>query len=213
MTTRQGSDVARVYDRVAGIYDLYTAPMEALGGTKARRRLFGRSRGRVLELGIGTGLNLRLYPTDIELTGVDISPRMLGRARRRAAQLGRQIELEVADIERLPYADASFDTVTAACVFCSVRDPVQGLREAHRVARPDGLILLYEHVRPTNPLLGRIADLTSPLTRRAFGPEINRRTEENVVAAGLRITEVRRAGIWWEIVAQPPGHVSLNDQP
>lgn len=90
---------------------------------------------------------------------------------------------------------------------------MQGLREAHRVARPDGLILLYEHVRPTNPLLGRIADLASPLTRRTFGPEINRRTEENVVAAGLRITEARRAGIWREIVAQPPGHVSLNDQP
>src|SRR6266536_496995 len=76
--------VAVVYARVAPVYDLYTAPMEALGGRRARQRLFGRARGRVLELGIGTGLSLPSYPPGAELTGIDISPRMLARARRRA---------------------------------------------------------------------------------------------------------------------------------
>lgn len=71
---------AVVYDRVAAIYDLYTAPMEALGGRRARQRLFGRAQGRVLELGIGTGLSLPSYPPGVELTGIDISPRMLARA-------------------------------------------------------------------------------------------------------------------------------------
>lgn len=195
--------------------------MEALGGSRARKRLFGRARGRVLELGVGTGINLPFYPPDLVVTGIDISPRMLDRARRRAVRLGRAVELEIADIEHLPYPDASFDTVSAACVFCSVPDPVQGLREAGRVVRPDGLILLYEHVRPTNPLLGRVADLVSPLTRRTFGPELNRRTEQNLETAGVIVAELRRHGIWREILAtsgrlpgnphphSPTGHTSV----
>jgi ubiquinone/menaquinone biosynthesis C-methylase UbiE len=192
-----------VYDRVARFYDLYTTPMEALGGRKARRRLFGRARGRILELGIGTGLNLPSYPAAAELTGVDISPRMLDRARRRASVLSRNVRLEVADIENLPFADHSFDTVTAACVFCSVADPVRGLREAARVVRTDGQVLLYEHVRPDNPVLGRVADLVSPVTRALFGPELNRRTEHSIEVAGLRISQVWRRGIWREIIATP----------
>jgi len=202
MTTSTPRHPATVYDRVAPVYDLYTAPMEALGSRRARRRLFARARGQVLELGIGTGLNLSSYPQLAGLTGVDISPRMIGRARRRASRLGLEARLEVADIEHLPFADASFDTVTAACVFCSVGDPVRGLREAARVVRPDGRVLLYEHVRPVNPLLGRLADLISPVTRALFGPELNRTTERNIEAAGLQIAEVRRRGIWREIVAR-----------
>jgi hypothetical protein len=91
-------------------------------------------------------------------------------------------------------------------VFCSVADPVRGLREAARVVRADGLVLLYEHVRPHNPVLGKLTDLISPIIRRLFGPELNRPTEANVVTAGLRIIEVHRRGIWREIVAAPDMH-------
>jgi len=203
--------VARRYDRMAGIIDLISAPMEWMGGEERRRRVLGRARGRVLELGVGTGKNLPLYPPGVQVTGIDISPRMLERARSFAARIGATPELRRADAQRLPYADASFDTVTATCVFCSVPDPVQGLREAARVLRPGGELLLVEHVRPRNPLLGRLFDLLTPLTRAIMGPEINRRTEENVSAAGLHIEQVRRQGIWREIVATrapsppPPG--------
>jgi ubiquinone/menaquinone biosynthesis C-methylase UbiE len=86
-------------------------------------------------------------------------------------------------------------------VFCSVDDPVRGLREAARVLRPDGELLLYEHVRPDGRVTGRIADAMSPLTRRLIGPELNRRTEDNLTAAGLHLQDVRRRGIWREIVA------------
>jgi ubiquinone/menaquinone biosynthesis C-methylase UbiE len=202
MTQQQARPrAAAIYDRVARIYDLYTAPMEAFGGAQARQRLFGRATGRVLELGIGTGLSLKYYPAGVELTGIDISPHMLEHARTRAARLGLNIQLDVADIQDLPYPDHSFDTVTAACVFCSVDDPVRGLREAARILRPDGELLLYEHVRPQGRVTGRIADAVSPLTRRLMGPELNRRTEDNVTAAGLHIKDVRRRGIWREIVA------------
>ncbi|WP_165449579.1 class I SAM-dependent methyltransferase [Krasilnikovia cinnamomea] len=119
--------------------------------------------------------------------------------------MGSTARLVVADIEALPFPDASFDTVTAACVFCSVADPVRGLREASRVVRPGGQLLLYEHVRPDNRVAGRLTDLVSPLTRRLFGPELNRRTESHAQAAGLRLVEVRRRGIWREIVAVPSG--------
>ncbi len=194
---------ARVYDRIAPIYDLMEAPMEWLGGRSRRERVIGGACGEVLEVGVGTGRNLALYPPDAEVTGIDISERMLERARRRASHLERSPELRVADAESLPFDDDRFDTVTATCVFCSVEDPVRGLEEIRRVVKSDGEVRLLEHVRPRNPVLGKVFDWLTPLTRRLMGPEINRRTEENVEAAGLEIVEVRRDGIWREIVARP----------
>jgi ubiquinone/menaquinone biosynthesis C-methylase UbiE len=193
---------ARIYDRVAPIYDLYSGPMEWMGGARRRGRLLGRAEGEVLEVGVGTGLNLGYYPPGVHVTGIDISPRMLARARARAEDADVDVVLEVADVEHLPYDDDRFDTATATCVFCSVADPVQGLRELARVTGPDGRVLLLEHVRPRNRLLGVLADLVSPLTRRLFGPDVNRRTERNVEAAGLEIVSLHRQGVWREIEAR-----------
>jgi ubiquinone/menaquinone biosynthesis C-methylase UbiE len=196
---------ARVYDRIARIYDLIEAPMNWMGGTARRERVLSGAGGKVLEVGIGTGLNLEHYPAGVDLVGIDISEGMLARARRRAERLDTPVSLERADVEALPFADATFDTVAATCVFCSVADPVRGLREVRRVVKPDGRVLLLEHVRPEHRLLGRVFDLLAPITRRLLGPEINRRTEENVREAGLAIASVRRDGIWREIDARPAG--------
>lgn len=196
-----GGAVKQRYDRIAWLYDLYDAPMNKFGGWARRKRVVGRARGSILEVGIGTGANLELYAPGADITGIDLSARMLGRARRRAARLGRQVRLLEGDAERLPFPDRTFETVLATCVFCSVRDPVQGLRETRRVVKEDGRVLLLEHVRPENPLLGWLADRISPLTRRLMGPEMNRRTEENVITAGLKISAIRREGIWREIAA------------
>ncbi len=196
---------ARIYDRVAPLYDLYAAPMEWFGGQRRRQRLLRRAVGEVLEVGVGTGLNLEHYPEGVHVTGIDVSPRMLSEARDRAEAASVPVHLEVADVEALPFEDDRFDTATATCVFCSVEDPVQGLRELARVVRPDGRVLLLEHVRPRNRVVGALADLLSPLTRRLFGPEINRRTERNVVAAGLGIVSIQRHGVWREIEARPRG--------
>jgi ubiquinone/menaquinone biosynthesis C-methylase UbiE len=185
----RSASVRSVYDRTARMYDLMQAPMDWFGGAARRRRVLAAARGRVLEVGIGTGANLEYYPGKVaELFGVDISAGML-------------VRLQQADVEALPFPPKAFDTVTATCVFCSVADPVAGLRELGRVVKPDGRILLLEHVRPEQPLLGLMFDVLTPLVRRLMGPEINRRTEENVKAAGLTIVRVRRQGIWREIEA------------
>lgn len=199
--------VARVYDRLAPLYDWLDAPMEALGGLARRRRVIERARGKTLEVGIGTGRNLPLYHPDVHLVAVDISRPMLERARGRSRSLGRSVALVQAAAEALPFRSGTFHTITATCVFCSVEDPVGALQEARRVMMPDGHALLLEHVRPANPVLGKLFDWLSPLTRRLLGPEINRRTEENVAAAGFDLSEVRRHGIWREILvthAPPP---------
>lgn len=212
MPSDRGTGPARIYDRVAPIYDLYSGPMEWMGGARRRRRLLRNATGEVLEAGVGTGLNLEHYPRGVRVTGIDISSRMLSRAQRRAERAGLDVTLAVADVEGLPYDDDRFDTATATCVFCSVADPVQGLRELARVIESDGRVLLLEHVRPRNRLLGFLADLVSPLTRRLFGPEVNRRTERNVESAGLEIVSVQREGVWREIEARPR-HRGMSSAP
>ena len=197
------AEVTHRYDRMARVYDLYDAPMELLGTKKRRRALVSSASGTVLEVGVGTGKNLRYYAAGTEVAGIDVSSQMLQRAERRLASLRLKANLLEADVQDLPFDDDTFDVAVGTCVFCSVADPVQGLRELGRVVRPDGRILLLEHVRPTNWFLGRIADIVSEITRRVFGFRTNRRTEENVAMAGLEILEVTRNGVWRQIVARP----------
>ena len=195
--------VTRRYDRLASLYDICDAPMERMGTRRRRRRLIARAEGRVLEVGVGTAKNLQHYPGGVRLSGIDLSKQMLQRASRRARRLGIPMDLECADGHHMPHPDETFDTTVATCVFCSVADPIGGLRELGRVTKRDGRILLLEHVRPRNRLLGRLADAVTVLTRRIFGFRANRRTEENVTAAGLRVVDIRREGIWREIAAGP----------
>jgi ubiquinone/menaquinone biosynthesis C-methylase UbiE len=198
------AEVTRVYDRGARLYDVLQAPMEWMGGRQRRRRVLAGARGRVLEVGAGTGSNFEHYPAGVDLVAIDLSSGMLKRAAAAAARAGREVALVRADAEALPFADGAFDTVTATCVFCSVADPVQGLRELGRVVKPNGRILLLEHVRPENPVLGRLFDLLTPITRRLMGPEINRRTVDNVQEAGLSLADVQADGVWREIDARAP---------
>jgi ubiquinone/menaquinone biosynthesis C-methylase UbiE len=177
-----------LYDRKSRLYDLMDWPMDAMGMGRLRRRLWQQAQGqRVLEVGVGTGRNLPHYPSDSRVVAVDLSPGMLRRAVKRAERMGLQVDFVLADAERLPFRDGSFDTVTATCVFCSVPDPVQGLKELRRVSRREGYTLLLEHVRARNPLLGKVMDWLNPLSVRFQGVNINRDTVNNVKRAGLAI--------------------------
>jgi len=120
----------------------------------------------VLEVGVGTGKNMPYYPAGIRVTAVDLSGQMLSRARRRAPHLRLPVPLVQTDVQALAFPDAAFDTAVATFVFCSVPDPVRGLREVARVVRLGGLVVLLEHVRAEGPILGRLMDLLDPLIVR-----------------------------------------------
>jgi ubiquinone/menaquinone biosynthesis C-methylase UbiE len=187
------------------MYDAMESPMEMISAGPWRQALLSGVRGRVLEVGIGTGKNLPYYPRDVDLTGIDISPRMLARAKRRAEALGIPCRLIVMDAERMTFPDATFDVSVSTFVFCSVPDPVAGLKEIRRVLKPGGEAFFLEHVRSANPLLGRLMDLLNPLVRSAIGPNINRRTVENIMNAGFEIVSLEEMGmkIMKKIVARP----------
>ena len=192
MTLRSESILTRKrYDRLASWYDLLETPMERLRFASWRAGLLERIAGdRILEVGVGTGKNIPYYPQGAKVTAIDLSPKMLERARKRASILRTEVEFLEMDVQNLAFSDHLFDTIFATFVFCSVPDPVLGLREIRRVCRPGGRLLLLEHMQPGNPLLALLFDLLNPLVVRLTGANINRKTEENVLAAGWQIQDV-----------------------
>lgn len=174
------------YDRIAPVYDLLEWMMELLRFRGLRRELWSAVEGeRILELGVGTGKNLPFHPAGRRVTAVDISEGMLRQAQRRADRLGADVQLEVADAQQLPFADGSFDAVVASFLFCSVPDPIQGLREARRVLRLGGRLHLLEHVLSRIPVLRTVMRWLDPVPFHIWGAHIDRDTVHNVRAAGF----------------------------
>lgn len=178
------------YNRIAPVYDL----MQAMGERRQRpwrQHLWSLVEGpRVLEAGVGTGMNMPFYRPEWSITAIDLTPGMLERARRRAQTLGVRVDLRVGDAQALEFPDAAFDTAVATCVFCSVPDPVLGLRELLRVLKPGGQLLLLEHMRSADRAIGALMDLANPVVVRMMGANINRRTVDNVRQAGFVIESV-----------------------
>lgn len=196
----------RRYDRIASFFDFLEAPIERSRFAAWRTKLLDRITGeRALEVGVGTGKNLPYYPGNVKVTAIDLSARMLEHARKKASDLGLKLDLREMDVQHLAYPDLFFDTVFATFVFCSVPDPVLGLQELRRVCKPDGKLLLLEHVRPGNPLLGLLFDLLNPIVVRMMGANINRRTMENIQKAGwkLRVEERLSSDVVRWIEAEP----------
>jgi SAM-dependent methyltransferase len=151
-----------------------------------QKRLFSKIQGKTLFVAAGTGLNFRNLPRDAEIVAIDIDQGKLARAQRRAQAYGRAISVQHADVQRLPFADRSFDSVATASTLCSVPDPVAALKQMHRVLKPGGKLLMFEHVRSHNLLVAAELDLLSPIMR-FLGPVINRDSVTAVKKAGFTV--------------------------
>jgi ubiquinone/menaquinone biosynthesis C-methylase UbiE len=182
------------YQRISPLYDR----MEKMSERQFslwRRMLWSQVQGpQILEVGVGTGKNIPYYPSGMQITAIDLTPGMLNRARIRAVKLNQNAELSLGDVQRLKFYDDSFDSAVATFVFCSVPDPILGLREMNRVVKPGGRILLLEHVRIEHPTIGPMMDLLNPLVVRLYGANINRNTVEAVKRAGLIIESIEHLG-------------------
>ncbi len=179
------------YQRIAPFYDLLDLPFEHGRYRHIRPLLFQGLTGRLLDAGVGTGRNIPFYPLGASVVGVDLSAAMLGRAERRRAQLGAEVELKRMDVTRLDFPDDSFDAAVATFLFCVLPETLQtpALKELRRVVRPGGVIRLLEYVRPRGTVRRALARIWEPWMRWAYGAGFDRRTEEHVPEAGLRTVE------------------------
>ena len=174
-------------------YDLLTRWSERRLLGHLRPRIAGAATGRVLEIGVGTGANLPYYQGVYQLVATDPDPFMLGRAERRAAELGLSAEFHRCSAEALPFASGAFDTVVATLVFCSVSDPARALAEVERVLKPAGVLRFIEHVRADESFIGHIQDMLTPVWRWfGAGCHLNRRTAASIEAAGFEFLELQR---------------------
>ena len=185
------SATQRKWDEASRTYDFFTFGEDRRLGPH-KQRLFSKARGETLLVAAGTGNDFKFFPPGMHITGIDISPQMIERARRKAASYSGRIDLAVKDACSLDLPDSSFDSIVTVFTFCSVPRPIVGLRELHRVLKPNGQLLMMEHVRSAFGPLGVMMDLLTPLSRR-LGPELNRDTVGNVQKAGFRLRRVENA--------------------
>lgn len=199
--------IRAVYDRRAPTYDRTIGLSERVLLGDLRRAFAAELRGQTLEVAVGSGLNLPFYPPTVErAVGIDLSGGMLGQARERANDLGLAIDLVRMDAQRLAFADASFDTVGVSLALCTVPDPVAALAEMARVCRPEGRVVLLEHVRsPVWPVFA-LERLVSPLQERLIGCHLTRDTIGTARQLGFTVEtdRSRLAGVVRLVVARPP---------
>jgi ubiquinone/menaquinone biosynthesis C-methylase UbiE len=158
-----------------------------------RRQMFSKAQGSILDVACGSGENFRYYQRPGNTyTAIELSPFMLEQARKRAQQLGMNVELRVMDAQQLQFEDNHFDTVVSALSTCTFPDPVAALREMRRVCKPTGRILLVEHGRSSWEPLGRWLDRAAPEQYAEAGCRMNQDPRVSVEKAGLKIVSIKR---------------------
>ena len=188
------------YNRIAKFYNFFTGKENKDKISPWTRKILDNIEGsRVLEVGVGTGKVAVHYPSYLDVVGIDFSENMLERAKSILAD-HHNIKLYEMDGQNMDFADNSFDTVVAACVFCAVPDPIKGIKEMKRVCKPGGKIIMLEHVRSEKKVLGKIMDILNKLTVAVAGEYINRDTENNVLLAGFVREDVKSEYLYKDIV-------------
>lgn len=188
------------YNRVSKIYDLMEKPMESMLMDDWRKELFEKIEGKkILEVGVGTGKNLEFYSTDKEVTGIDFSEKMLEKAKNKSKDKDHVTLMEM-DAENMTFEDNTFDTVVTSCVFCSVPDPVKGLKEIRRVCKNGGKVIMLEHMRSNKPVVRKIMDRINFIPLHIWGANINRQTLKNLQEAGFNKEDTTYKNVWSDVV-------------
>ncbi|MBW3665774.1 MAG: class I SAM-dependent methyltransferase [Actinobacteria bacterium] len=204
LTDRETERVRRIWDRQAERFDRQMGFWERVLFPGDRKWACHQARGDVLEVAVGTGRNLEHYPDDVRVTGVDLSPEMLARARRRAEEVRPDADLREGDAQALPFADDSFDTVVCTYSLCSIPDDRRAVAEMARVLRPGGSVILVEHVASPRRGVRAVQWLIHQITHRLALEHMLRRPRRVVAETGLDPVhlERRKAGIVDRIVAR-----------
>ena len=165
VTAVENDFVERVYDKIAKVYDLTFGPTLHPGRLIALERMDIKPGDKILEVGVGTGINVSLYPRHCHVTGIDFSALMLEKAHERVIKKGvTNVRLQEMDAAKLTFADDSFDIVYAPYVISVVSDPVRVVNEMRRVCRPGGKIVILNHFRSHTPVVARMEQAISPFT-------------------------------------------------
>jgi len=191
----------------AALYDRMMAPLERGRFQAIRKQLLRQARGKVVEIGSGTGVNFPYYTAAEHVIALDPAPFMVARSLPRATQAAVPITVLLARAEALPFAAHTFDTVVGTLVFCTIPDPLQALCELQRISKPAGTALFFEHVRVHRPLAGRLQDgLTLVWKRLAGGCHLNRDTLALLTQAGFDVTSIEPhyQGLFLVIAATTP---------
>ena len=186
------------YNRIAKYFDALEKPMGTDGISKWRQEIVPQVTGKTLEVGVGTGKNIPFYPENVNLTVIDFSKKMLEKAKIKYQDSSLNINFLEMDVQNMDFKDNTFDTVITTCVFCSVPNPIKGLQEIKRVLKPNGQLLMLEHVRSNGKVLGPLMDWFNFIPLYIMGANINRNTAENIKKAGF--DEVKTTELWRDIV-------------
>jgi ubiquinone/menaquinone biosynthesis C-methylase UbiE len=206
VTRDRNAKVLQTYEKMAPRYDQGIRFWERVQFAGGREWVTSRAKGQVLEVAVGTGRNLPLYPPGVTITGVELSPAMLALARQRANDHGVAADLRQADAQALPFDDAAFDTAVCTLSLCTIPDPAATIVEMRRVLRPGGLLLLLDHIGSSWWPIWAGQRLVEQFTIRTAGEYQTRRQLPLVQAAGFEIVETERlkAGTVERIAARKP---------
>jgi ubiquinone/menaquinone biosynthesis C-methylase UbiE len=195
MSTSETDRVRGLYEKEAPRYDASMAFFDRVLFRDARSWVCSKAQGETLEIAVGTGLNLPHYPPGVELTGIELTPAMLERARQRASDLGREADFRLGDATALEFGDDIFDTVVCTFSLCTIPDDGAAVAEVRRVLRPGGQFLLAEHVRSNRTGIRAGQKLIDPLMVRFQGDHILREPLRHLNTQGFEVEHLERYGL------------------
>ncbi|WP_449540208.1 class I SAM-dependent methyltransferase [Ferdinandcohnia sp. Marseille-Q9671] len=172
------------------LYDFFMKPLEKGTFRTIRQELLENAEGKVLELGSGTGINFSLYRDVHSVTAIEPNPSMTERAVHNRSKATIPIEIVQSNAEKLPFADNTFDTVVATLVFCTIPNVTEAIHEMKRVCKPNGKIVMFEHVRMRNAFLAKLQNVLTPVWKRVCdGCCLNRDTVTTITQSGFLLVE------------------------